>query len=205
MSDNKKWFKVWTSLLTDPEFDSMPLWCIGAWVKLGALVAQHGESGFIAITKQQFLKRTDIPENDIKEMQSCLLKVNVNLNINDNGTYTVSFDNWSKYQVDWNTYERVKKFRNKQNETVRETVRDKKRRDKEENKNKKRKDIYGEYKNVKLFEEELQKLKTQFGDKGAEDWIKKLDEGIEYKGYKYQSHYLTILKWKEKEKKEEYI
>jgi 5-methylcytosine-specific restriction endonuclease McrA len=55
---------------------------------------------------------------------------------------------------------------------------------------------YGEYKNVLLTDDEYEKL----SDKVNRDaMIKKLDEGIELKGYKYKSHYLAILKWAEKE------
>lgn len=52
---------------------------------------------------------------------------------------------------------------------------------------------YGEYKNVLLKDEELQKLKEEY-----QNWaelIKYLDEYIEMKGYKAKSHYLCIKKW----------
>jgi uncharacterized protein YdaU (DUF1376 family) len=68
------------------------------------------------------------------------------------------------------------------------------------NKDKKEpKKIYGEHRNVRLAETELQKLKDKFGDNKTELLITMLDEGIELKGYKYKSHYLAILKWAEKE------
>ena len=52
---------------------------------------------------------------------------------------------------------------------------------------------YGEYKNVLLKDEELQKLKDEY--KNWEELIKYLDEYIEMKGYKAKSHYLCIKKW----------
>ncbi|MDH4127679.1 MAG: DUF4373 domain-containing protein [Spirochaetota bacterium] len=51
---------------------------------------------------------------------------------------------------------------------------------------------YGEYKNVLLSDDEYTKLKQCLD---VVKMIKKLDEGIELKGYKYKSHYLAILKW----------
>lgn len=57
---------------------------------------------------------------------------------------------------------------------------------------------YGEYKNVLLTDTEYGRLKERFPDVDAR--IKKLDEGIELKGYKYKSHYLAIIKWAEKDK-----
>lgn len=52
---------------------------------------------------------------------------------------------------------------------------------------------YGEYKNVLLKDEELQKLKDKY--ENWEELIKYLDEYIEMKGYKAKSHYLCIKKW----------
>lgn len=66
---------------------------------------------------------------------------------------------------------------------------------------KKIKHKYGEYKNVLLTDEEVEKLKNKY----PSDWelrIKELDEGIEQYGYSYKNHYLTIIKWGEKHSKE---
>lgn len=52
---------------------------------------------------------------------------------------------------------------------------------------------YGEYKNVLLTDEELQKLKDNYNN--WEELITYLDEYIEMKGYKAKSHYLCIKKW----------
>ena len=54
---------------------------------------------------------------------------------------------------------------------------------------------YGEYKNVLLKDEEIEKLKTEYGTGKTEQAIKYLDEYIEMKGYKAKSHYLAIKKW----------
>lgn len=63
-----------------------------------------------------------------------------------------------------------------------------------EEKPKDKKHKYGEYKNVLLTDKEKEKLLEKFG-KDTDYWINKLDFGIEQKGYKYKSHYLTILNW----------
>jgi hypothetical protein len=52
---------------------------------------------------------------------------------------------------------------------------------------------HGEYKNVLLKDEELQRLKEEY--QNWEELIKYLDEYIEMKGYKARSHYLCIRKW----------
>lgn len=59
---------------------------------------------------------------------------------------------------------------------------------------KEQKHRYGEYKNVLLTDEELEKLKERF----PQDWERRIEDlslGIESKGYKYKSHYAAILSW----------
>ncbi len=60
---------------------------------------------------------------------------------------------------------------------------------------------YGEFNNVLLTDEEYQKLKDKLGS-NSDDWIETLSRGIESKGYKYQSHYATILNWERRDQKE---
>lgn len=60
---------------------------------------------------------------------------------------------------------------------------------------------YGEYKNVLLSDEELEKLKTEFSD--WEERIERLSEYIESSGKRYKSHLATIRAWARKDIKEE--
>ena len=64
---------------------------------------------------------------------------------------------------------------------------------------------YGEFKNIKLSENEYQKLMAKFGEITAKQWIETLSEGIASKGYKYKSHYATILAWHRKDEKEKQL
>jgi predicted phage replisome organizer len=57
------------------------------------------------------------------------------------------------------------------------------------------KHIHGEYKHVRLTDEELQKLESEFGAIETQEAITYLDEYIEMKGAKYKSHYLALRKW----------
>lgn len=57
---------------------------------------------------------------------------------------------------------------------------------------------YGEYKNVLLTDEELQKLKTEFSD--YESRIESLSSYVASTGKKYKSHYATIRNWARKDK-----
>ena len=59
------------------------------------------------------------------------------------------------------------------------------------------KKLYGKFQNVKLTDEEYDKLKNQFSD--YEEKIDNLACYIKSKGDKYKSHYATILNWYRKE------
>lgn len=63
------------------------------------------------------------------------------------------------------------------------------------------KDIYGEFKNVKLKKEEFEKLKEKF-PKDYMDRIESLSEYMRSKGKTYKDHYATILSWARKEERD---
>lgn len=67
----------------------------------------------------------------------------------------------------------------------------------EEKKTKPQKHKYGEYSNVLLTDDELQKLKTEYSD--WSERIERLSSYIASKGAKYKSHYATIRNWARKE------
>lgn len=56
---------------------------------------------------------------------------------------------------------------------------------------------YGEYNNVLLTDEELEKLKTEYSD--FEERIERLSSYIASKGNKYKNHYATIRNWARKD------
>jgi hypothetical protein len=58
---------------------------------------------------------------------------------------------------------------------------------------------YGEFQNVLLTDEEYEKLKVKFNSSLA-GMIENLSAGIASKGYKYKSHYATILNWDRNQK-----
>lgn len=57
------------------------------------------------------------------------------------------------------------------------------------------KNIYGEYKNVRLTEEERDRLFNEYGETETLEAIKYLDEYIQMKGSKYKDHNLVLRKW----------
>jgi hypothetical protein len=61
------------------------------------------------------------------------------------------------------------------------------------------KKIYLEF--VMLTDEQYKSLCDRFGQSCADDWIEQLNNGIGSKGYRYDSHYHTILSWSRRVKK----
>ena len=61
--------------------------------------------------------------------------------------------------------------------------------------NKKKNHLYGEYRHVKLTDEEYQKLLSDYGASVLDDYIRRLDEYIQTTGKKYKDHNLTIRQW----------
>jgi hypothetical protein len=59
----------------------------------------------------------------------------------------------------------------------------------------KEKKEYGEFQNVKLTLAEHSKLIEKFGEPKLGDMIETLSSAIASKGYRYKSHYATILNW----------
>jgi predicted phage replisome organizer len=58
---------------------------------------------------------------------------------------------------------------------------------------------YGEYKHVLLTDEQYSKLLADWGESRLNAMIKKVDEGIQMKGYKYKDHNLVLRNWEKKE------
>ena len=54
---------------------------------------------------------------------------------------------------------------------------------------------------VLLSDEEYTKLVVRYGEEETTRWIEKLDSGIGSKGYKYKSHYKTIISWSLKDER----
>ena len=65
---------------------------------------------------------------------------------------------------------------------------------------KEQKHKHGEYNHVLLTEKQYSKLLEDWGISELERMIKKFDENIQMKGYKYKDHNLAIRKWQRNDK-----
>ena len=120
------------------------------------------------------------------------------LESNARGT-TIYITNWDTYQAEdiEKITDKTGEFGNAPRTTPRTTPRTHLKNNKEyiTLKEKEIKNIYGEFRHVRLTASEYKKLTEKLTEEKTKEWITTLDEGIELKGYKYQSHYQAILNW----------
>jgi len=116
VADQKKWFKVWTSILDDPHFQELSLEDIGAWVLLGAMTAKVGNRGVLAVPGAGRRLREVVRQDDIehvKTLVSRLPSVQFGGVEHANGEPAVTWKNWRKYQEDTSIAVRVSRLRSK--------------------------------------------------------------------------------------------
>ena len=77
--------------------------------------------------------------------------------------------------------------------------------DKEKKIYKRKDEKLGEFKNVKITEDELQKLNLKIGENETQIMIERLSGYLASSGKKYKSHYATILNWTRKDQDEKQI
>jgi len=152
------------------------------WADLICMAGECGQGGLIAdsdgcpLPWSFIANRLNIPEELLERtIAKCKHEERLETCPDD----TLKITNWSAYQSE---YERQKPHR--------------------KTKKNAHKGIYGEFSNVFLTDDEYEKLKTKFGDTLPEK-IENLSQGIESKGYKYNSHYATILNWDRRDKGKE--
>ena len=110
---------------------------------------------------------------------------------------TITIENYALY----NDRRTTKRQQNDSKPTASRQQADTTNNDNNDNNKNNNKNIYGEFKNVVLSEEELAKLKAKIPN--YEDYIERLSAYMASKGKRYKSHYATILAWARKEKKGE--
>lgn len=69
--------------------------------------------------------------------------------------------------------------------------------------NNKEKDVYGEFNNVFLTDDQFAKLKEKFGKDDAWRRIQKLSQYMASKGKHYKNHYATILSWDRRDERKQ--
>lgn len=102
---------------------------------------------------------------------------------NGHGLFLTHFDDYQ-----FTEYDRQKQYRKGSKEPEKTTSDEEKK-------------PFGEFKNIMLTDIEYQKLVKRYGETDATTRIENLSSAIESKGYKYKSHYATILTWERTDEK----
>lgn len=116
MADQKRWFKVWTSIVANAHFAEMSLEDIGRWTLLGASTALDGDRGVLDVPGSgkelcRVLRVDDL--GAAKAVLQRLRSVHFEEGKNHHGENTVTWANWVKYQKDSTQAQRQKTSRSK--------------------------------------------------------------------------------------------
>lgn len=217
---SRTWIKIYCDKWLDGTIREETPLVRSIWVDLLTLAGsgRYGDTGIIQLadnigfTDEQIAAIIKISPNDWQTAKSQLLSTE---RISYNGTNVIRILNWQKYQSE---YEKQRSYRERLQPEVTNNVVTKSYGEKEREKEKERggentikdslnykdnittKREYGEFQNVLLTDNELKKLTERFGESKTKELIEQLSTGIESKGYKYKSHYATILTWERKDK-----
>ena len=115
MADQKRWWKLWHSALSDDDIIARPPALRWAWAALGAHTKIHGTNGKVEIsmTNTVLAAQIGVPITDLLGTVKMLPKMHIEEVITDNGKFTVTWENWLQYQEDSTVAERVKRLRSK--------------------------------------------------------------------------------------------
>ena len=158
----------------------------------------------------------------VQEVRTALnkLKSTNEITVQPTSRYTlISIVNWRKYQnIDFETNPMINLNTNHKITSVQPTINQQVTTNNNDNNNKNEKNekniynltsfsndvenfstsqqkhCFGKYKNVFLTDSDISQLKAKFGNSYIEK-IDALSEGMELKGYKYNNHYLAIIRW----------
>lgn len=168
----------------------LPLDGQAVWIKMIAFSEVcGGRPGWIEDNNQKGLPHDFIAQElhcSLDLFETVLEKMAADKAIEVNGTGSIHLVNFVHYQ--FGEYDRQQPYRQGKKEA-----------EKVESKTPKR--AYGEFKNVMLTNEEYAKLVEKFGEAGASYRIEHLSGALESKGYRYKSHYATILTWERMDEK----
>lgn len=188
---NNGWVKLHRRLLDWEWYDDIPVRLV--FIHL-LLRANHKEKQWrgISIGKGEVVTgRFSLAEEVGLSVQSTRTALNKLKSTNEitikstNKYSTISINNWDSYQQD--NQQPNKRLTNNQPTTNHKQEGNKDKNDK--------KDIYGEFKNIKLLPSEYKKLSHKWGSSSTDGIIEELSGYMASKGKTYKNHYATLLNW----------
>ena len=105
MGDQQRWFKLWTSALSDPDLCALPPNLRWAWAALGAYTKTHGTRGVLVtrLDNPALAAAIGVTPEAVFGVLNVLPNITVEECKNGNGKCNVTWANWQKYQVDSST------------------------------------------------------------------------------------------------------
>ena len=203
-----QWFKFYGGeYLSDPKIGRLSPAERSCWITLLSMASMSDDGTVRYLDIDDLLEKSGIHHNpynegDWEKCQNVLIKFSQMKMISvEDKESMIKVINWEKRQEhNMTVAERVAKHRAQKREVQDDVTIDVTNVTSEENRIEENridntKSIYGEFQNVKLKPEEHQKLIESLGEKNTNILIEELSTGIASKGYKYKSHYATLLNW----------
>lgn len=193
--------RLWRKTIDDAVFQDARLFKVFTWCLLKAthkvisipVSTGRGQTivtldpGQLIFGRHSASRELEMPPSSIRDRLERLRRLQI-LDIKPDTHYSIiTVINWQSYQADDNEEGQATRQATDTQPTQTKTIRTKK--------------TYGDF--VLLTDDEYQKLVQEFGEQGTKGRIEALNDGIGSKGYKYKSHYHTILTWERKNKKPE--
>ena len=116
MADQRPWFKLWYSALSDDSIQNLPPETRWAWVAFGAHTKVHGENGVVRVSTNNAVLAAamGVTTSELQKCISSFPNCTILCNEDDSVTFTVTWKKWNKYQGD-DSRERVARFRARRN------------------------------------------------------------------------------------------
>ena len=160
-------------------------WKSGSW---------HGieyQPGQFITSLETLVKETGLTTQQVRTALNHLISTGEVTSSQQGKCRVITINKWSDYQG--NNKEDNKKVTRKQQGCNKVVTTDEEYKEREEGKN--IKNIYGEYKHVRLTQKQYDKLVDDYGEELLKAAIKYLDEYMQMKGKKYSDHNLVLRKW----------
>lgn len=194
----------WGDLRRDPEYHMMSWSARGVWIEMLACMHFSNERGKLQGDREQIARMIGCTNGDFDNALKEISVTKTGDVTECNNLVTIINRRMFREQKEReNTRLRVQKYRSNKVSNANVTPPSSSSSSSSKEKIYIEKKVFGEFQNVNLSEEEHKKLIVKFGEIGTKDRIEGLSTGLESKGYKYKSHYATILSWDRKHEREQ--
>lgn len=190
MADLLKWFKVWTAINSDDDFEPVTeedLADIGRWTLLGAMTAEHGTKGVLEIRPETLNRLTLVRNLDELRCKKVFKNVSFEEGKNRYGKVTVTWAKWSKFQVDSTAALRQKTSRLKR--------RGEERRREENNNGAKPRAVSLPEDRAVYLNDKIRAWARSRGFRKPDDLVEKFEEDARAKGKKFIDWYSAFQTW----------